>query len=158
MTIYEIDQAIQGLVDPETGELGDLDAFHALHMARNKKIENLALLYKETAATAAAMKEEITKLTERKRVLEGNMARMKQYLQLVLEGEKFSTPRCAVSYRWSQTTETAPEFRDWARENRPDLLIEQEPKIDVLALKKELASGLECDYARIVRKQSVQIK
>ena len=158
MTIYEIDQAIQGLVDPETGELGDWDAFNALRMARDQKVENLALLYKETAATAAAIKEEIARLTERKRVLEKNMDRMKQYLQLVLEGEKFTTPRCAVTYRWSQATETAPEFRDWAREHRPDLLIEQEPKIDVLALKKELADGLVCEYARIVRKQSVQVK
>lgn len=158
MTIYDIDSAIAALVDPETGELGDYEAFHRLQLAREAKIENLALLYKETRATAEAIKAEADRLLQRWRVLEHNMRRMQEYLALVLDGEKFSSPRCTVSYRWSQATETAPEFRDWARENRPDLLIEQAPKIDVLALKKELADGLACEYARIVRKQSVQVK
>lgn len=158
MTIYDIDSAIAALVDPETGELGDYEAFQRLQLAREAKIENLALLYKETRATAEAIKAEVDKLAQRRRVLENNAKRMQEYLAQVLDGEKFTSPRCSVGYRWSQATETAPEFRDWARENRPDLLIEQEPKIDVLALKKELADGLVCDYARLVERQNVQVR
>lgn len=55
MTLYEIDQAIQGLVDPETGELMDYEAFAALQMDRDAKIENMALWYKDLMADAKAM-------------------------------------------------------------------------------------------------------
>lgn len=158
MTIYEIDSAIAALVDPETGELGDYEAFQQLQMAREAKIENLALLYKETRATAEAMKAEADKLKERRRVLENNMKRMQEYLTMVLDGEKFTSPRCAVSYRRSEVTETDPEFIDWARENRPELLVEQQPKIDTVGLKREMKNGMECEYARLVERQNVQIK
>jgi hypothetical protein len=158
MTIYDIDSAIAALVDPETGELGDYEAFQQLQMAREAKIENLALLYKETRATAEAMKAEADKLKERRRVLENNMKRMQEYLTMVLDGEKFTSPRCAVSYRRSEVTETDPEFIDWARENRPELLVEQQPKIDTVGLKREMKNGMECEYARLVERQNVQIK
>ena len=38
MTLYEIDSAIQALVDPESGELMDYDAFAALQMEREVKL------------------------------------------------------------------------------------------------------------------------
>ena len=151
MTIYDIDSAIAALVDPETGELGDYEAFQRLQMEREAKIENLALLYKETRATAEAIKAEADKLTQRRRVLENNMRR-------VLDGEKFTSPRCAVSYRRSGGTETDPEFVDWAREHRPELLIEQQPKVDTAQLKRELKDGLVCDHARLVERQNVQVR
>ena len=158
MTIYDIDSAIAALVDPETGELGDYEAFQRLQLAREAKIENLALLYKETRATAEAIKAETEKLTQRRRVLENNAKRMQEYLALVLDGKKFTSPRCAVSYRWSEGTETDPEFIDWAREHRPELLMEQAPKIDTQQLKRELKDGLACDYARLVERQNVQVR
>ena len=158
MTIYDIDSAIAALVDPETGELGDYEAFQRLQLAREAKIENLALLYKETRATAEAIKAEADRLVQRRRVLEHNMRRMQEYLALVLDGEKFSSPRCTVSYRWSEGTETDPEFVDWAREHRPELLMEQQPKIDTQQLKRELKDGLVCDYARLVERQNVQVR
>ena len=158
MTIYDIDSAIAALVDPETGELGDYEAFQRLQLAREAKIENLALLYKETRATAEAIKAEADRLIQRRRVLEHNMRRMQEYLALVLDGEKFSSPRCTVSYRWSEGTETDPEFVDWAREHRPELLMEQQPKIDTQQLKRELKDGLVCDYARLEERQNVQVR
>lgn len=158
MTIYDIDSAIAALVDPETGELGDYEAFQRLQLAREAKIENLALLYKETRATAEAIKAEADRLTQRRMVLEHNMRRMQEYLALVLDGEKFASPRCAVSYRRSERTETDPEFIDWAREHRPELLMEQQPKIDTQQLKRELKDGLVCDYARLVERQNVQVR
>lgn len=158
MTIYDIDSAIAALVDPETGELGDYEAFQRLQLAREAKIENLALLYKETRATAEAIKAEADRLLQRRRVLEHNMRRMQEYLALVLDGEKFSSPRCTVSYRWSEGTETDPEFVDWAREHRPELLMEQQPKIDTQQLKRELKDGLVCDHARLVERQNVQVR
>lgn len=158
MTIYDIDSAIAALVDPETGELGDYEAFQRLQMEREAKIENLALLYKEVRATAEAIKAETEKLIQRRMVLENNAKRMQDYLARALDGEKFASPRCAVSYRRSEATETDPEFVDWARENRPELLIEQQPKVDTAQLKRELKDGLVCDHARLVERQNVQVR
>ena len=45
MNLYEIDAAITALVDPETGEVSDFDAFDQLSMARDQKIENLSLIH-----------------------------------------------------------------------------------------------------------------
>lgn len=42
MTIYDIDQNLMALVDPETGELLDVEAFARLQMAREKKLEGMA--------------------------------------------------------------------------------------------------------------------
>lgn len=49
MTIYEIDARMAGLIDPETGELLDYEAFASLQMEREAKIENMALWYKDLA-------------------------------------------------------------------------------------------------------------
>ena len=46
MTLYEIDQSIIGLMN-EDGEIADLDAFEALQMERDEKIENIALWIKK---------------------------------------------------------------------------------------------------------------
>lgn len=158
MTIYDIDSAIAALVDPDTGELGDYEAFQRLQMERKAKIENLALLYKETRATAEAIKAETEKLIQRRRVLENNARRMQDYLAQALGGEKFTSPRCAVNYRKSEAAETDPEFTDWAREHRPELLMERQPKIDTAQLKRELKDGLVCDHARLVERQNVQVR
>ena len=107
---------------------------------------------------ASAIKAEADRLIQRRRVLEHNMRRMQEYLALVLDGEKFSSPRCTVSYRRSEGTETDPEFIDWAREHRPELLMEQQPKIDTQQLKRELKDGLVCDHARLVERQNVQVR
>jgi len=99
MTLYEIDQAIQGLVDPETGELMDYEAFAALQMDRDAKIENMALWYKDLMADAKAIKEEADTLNERRKALENKAERLKSYLSLALDGEKFQTARCSVTFR-----------------------------------------------------------
>ena len=59
MNIYQIDQEILNLVDPETGEIMDWEAFDALQMAREAKIENVACWYKNLVAEAAAIRQEV---------------------------------------------------------------------------------------------------
>ena len=36
MTLYEIDSRLEALVDPETGEIADLESFEALDMEHNR--------------------------------------------------------------------------------------------------------------------------
>ena len=46
MTLYEIDSSLMSLVDEETGEILDKEAFDAVVMERDTKIENVALWVK----------------------------------------------------------------------------------------------------------------
>ena len=58
MPLYEIDQSIKALVDPETGELLDYEAFARLQMEREAKLENIALWIKDLRAKAEEIKAE----------------------------------------------------------------------------------------------------
>lgn len=100
MTLYEIDAAMQECIDPETGEV-DADRIEALAMERDKKIENIALWIINIKADIETAKAEIDRLTTLKRTAENKAESLKNLLQYTLNGEKFKTGRCSISYRRS---------------------------------------------------------
>lgn len=161
MTIYDIDQRITELVDPDTGELLDLDAFLELQMERDKKIEAMALWVKELAATASAIKTEIDTLMERKKAVERRCESLKRYLAEILQGEKFSTPRCAVSFRKSTSVEVedAALLIRWLEQNGYDGCVKyKEPEVSKAEVGKLLKSGMPVPFAHLENKQSVGVK
>lgn len=107
MTLYELTEQIRELserewADPDTGEILDEDvacALNALTLARDEKIENIALWYKDTLAEAEAIKAEEKKLETRRRGKERLAESLKRYLDYSLGGQKFSSPRVAISFR-----------------------------------------------------------
>lgn len=159
MTLYEIDSAIVGLVDDETGEITDEQLFDALQMERDAKIENIGLYYKDLTAEAKAIKEEEQALAARRKAAEAKAERLKHLLDYALQGQKFSTPRLKVSYRKSQTVEVADGFVAWADENRPDLLTYTQPKPSKSAIKDALkAGGIPEGLAHIESHENISIK
>lgn len=157
MTLYEIDKRITELLDPETGELLDYEAFAELQMEREQKIESMALWAKEMAAEAAAIKHE-TMLAERRKALERRTDSLKRYLALATGGEKFSTPRCVVSFRKTQRVVPDDGFVGWAmKSGRDDLLKYAEPTVSLTAVKAALAAG-EAIPAKIEYSVSVGVK
>ena len=114
MKLFEINAALEELLnqqDPETGELTcDLDQLDALMMERDEKLEGLALYVKNADAEAKAIREEEKTLAERRRSLENKAERAKGFLAEQLAGEKFSTPKVAVSYRKSEQVEVSMAF------------------------------------------------
>ena len=107
MTLYELTEQIRILseqewVDPDTGEILDEDVANALNtltISRDEKIENIGLWIKDTLAEAEAIKEEKRKLEIRQRQKERLAESLKRYLDYVLAGQKFSSPRVAISFR-----------------------------------------------------------
>jgi len=81
MKLYEIDREIESLVDPGTGEILDFEAFTSLQMAREAKIENMALWAKNLTAEADAIKAERNNLTDRERAAR-NKADSLKYCEL----------------------------------------------------------------------------
>lgn len=158
MKLYEIDQAITNLIDPETGELTDYAAFESLQMEREKKIESLALWIKDLNAEAKAIKEERDTLYERQKAAEKKAASIKSFLEKVLNGEKFKTPRVAVSYRKTNRVQVDAEFLDWARANADDLLTYKDPTPSLTAIKAALDSGRAIAHAELVQSNNITIK
>lgn len=159
MSIYEIDAAIVALVDDETGEIADRQAFDALQMKRDAKVENIGLYYKNLTAEAKAIKDEEQALAARRKAAEAKAERLKHLLDYALQGQKFSTPRLKVSYRKSQTVEVSKDFVDWANYNAPDLLTYSEPKPNKAAIKEAIKAGSVSEYmATIETHENISVK
>lgn len=160
MTLYEIDQKIYALQDRETGEILDYKAFEELQMDRERKIENTALWVKDLLAEAKAIQEEIKALQERQRRNNAKAARLKGYLERALEGMKFTTARCEVTFRKTNSLyiEDATRLLRWAEENGYDYCIRyQEPEIDKPGIKKLIKSGVDVPGAAMVSGRSVGV-
>lgn len=141
MSIYDINAAIVALVDQETGEISDEQAFDDLQMARDEKIENIGCYYKDSLAEAKAIKEEEENLAARRKVVENRAERLKNLLAYALKGDKWNSPRLKVSYRKSVTVDVAPEFVEWAEEHDKDLLTYSDPKPKKTAIKAAVQRG-----------------
>jgi hypothetical protein len=160
MTLYEIDKAIEdafySAVDPDTGEIINdeaLEALNELEEARNVKIENIALFIKNLDAEASAIKAEEERLRSRRTTTENRVKWLKDYLNNMLDGEKFKSPRCSVSFRNTK----AVNITDAALIPHK-YLIPQEPKIDKREISAALKAGEIIDGAELEDRRSIVIK
>lgn len=159
MTIWEIDRALEGLVDPETGELLDYESFSQLQMERDTKIENMALWWKNLTSDVAEMKAAEKDISERRKAKERKAARLKEYIEQSLAGEKFETARCAISYRRSKALETDSSVPKWLYDNGyRDLVVEQAPKIDARGVTDLIKGGVAVPGAELVERLNMTIK
>ena len=158
MKLYEIEQAIESLIDQETGEILNIEAFQGLHMERDTKIENIALWMKNLNAEAEAIAAERKTLQDRETSVKNKADSLKERLTQILNGEKFSTPKVSIGWRTSKSVEVDDDFIEWAEKKAPQLLKYKEPEADKNKIKSALAVGFEVVGARIVEKQNIQIK
>lgn len=153
-SLYEIDQGILGCIDQETGELIDPERLENLQMERNQKIENIALWIKNLQADALAYKAEKEAFAEREKAAANKAEQLKAYLARALAGQKFTTARCAVSFRKS----TKLEVLD-ADCIPKELMVETvSVKPDANAIKALLKDGQEVGGCRLVEALNTQIK
>lgn len=162
MTLYEINAELLALleqVDEETGELTcDPEQLEALAIAREAKLEGLALYVKNLSAEAAAIKAEAKALTERQKAAECKAARARQYLSDQLHGEKFTTPKVAVSWRKSQAVQLDDDFLPWAKQYGDQFLSYKDPDPDKKAIAAALKAGEAVPGAELVTNLNMQIK
>ena len=157
LSIYEIEQEIMALVDPETGEITDYDALDKLNIAREEKIENIAMWIKNLNAEAKAIREEEKNLAERRKAAENKSESHEKYLDRALSGEKFSTAKIAISYRKSTAVNILDE-EQFIKKADVTYLIPQAPKIDKKAITDALKSGAVIDGAELIERNNIQIK
>lgn len=157
MTLFEINKAILEFdyeIDEETGEILNAEALDALQLAREDKIEGVGLWIKNLQAEAEAVKKEKDAMAERQRRLEKKAESLKDYLAYALQGEKFSTPRIAMSWRKSESV----LIPDEALLDDRFVNITMIKKPDKKLIKDTLKAGREVPGAELVTKQNLQIK
>ena len=152
-TLYEIEQAIMDCVDLETGEIIDIEKLDQLQMDKDVKIENAALFIKNLLSDADQIREEEKKLADRRRVCENKAKSLKEYLSGFLGGEKFKTPRVAISYRKSKSVDVQditalPE----------EYLKYSEPTANKTEIKKAIEAGTAVPGCVLVENSNIQIK
>ena len=158
MKLYEIDNAILDCIDLETGEVIDTERLDALHIERDAKIENVALWIKDLKAEAEAIKAEKQALEERQRVAENKAESLKKWLAYALDGQKFSTAKCAVSFRKTEKVEISDVGMIRLMKEHDELLTYKDPEPNKTAIKQALKDGLNVDGVRLECNTSVIIR
>lgn len=152
--LWEIDQAILACVDTETGEIIDAEALDSLIMQRTQKIEAVALWIKNLRADAAAYKAEKTAFFDREKAATKKADQLEAWLAKALQGDKFSTYRCAVSFRRSEKVDITDESlipKEFLKE-----AVTYTP--DKTAIKQAIKAGVEVGGCVLTENYNAQIK
>lgn len=153
-SLYMIEQEIMACCDCETGEIIDPERLDALLMERSQKIENVALWVKNLQADALAFKAEKETFEKREKAATLKANALKEWLAKALDGEKFSTTKCAVSFRKS----TKLEVLDADSVPKEFMVETVTVKPDANAIKAVLKTGQEVNGCRLIESLNTQIK
>lgn len=160
MNLYEINEqlesAIEKCVNPETGEILDAESLINLQIEESEKIENIALYIKNLSASANEIRVEESALAERRRVKQKKAEWLENYLSnylLSVGKTRYETPKCALSFRKSESVEID------AGANIPERFMRiKDPEINKADIKAALKLGEKISGARLVTRQNLQIK
>lgn len=159
MRLYEIDRRIREIleteVDPETGEISERAAaeLDALEVARERKLEALALVVLELEGDAEAIRKEEKRLEERRRRIERRVERLKDYIrQHLVVGETIEGE--LVSIRWRRAK--AVEVHDLDRLPESCVRIRRDP--DRTAIRAAIERGEEVPGAELVERFHLVIR
>lgn len=156
-SLYQIRQEIESFdleFDPETGEVLNVLAWDELNMAFEEKVENIACYIKNLASDVLAFKAEEEQLAMRRKSAEKKIKYLKRLLADNMDGQKFSTSKCAVSFRKSETVEVDDMKLLPAELLRVKNIIE----VDKTAIKTALKAGQEINGCRLIENVNTQIK
>ena len=152
MNLYEINKAMQECINLETGEI-DLELFEKLQLEKDEKIENVALWIKNLSSDVESMENEKKAFEERIKACKNKVSSLKTYLEMALNGEKFQTAKCSITFRKSKSIEVT----DISKLEK-NYLKYADPTADKTAIKKAIESGVTVAGASLVENLNVQIK
>lgn len=159
MKLYEIDNLIENVlqteIDPETGEITEhgMTLLGDLEIEREKKFMGLVYAYKNIDSDSEAIKAEIDRLREKKKIKDNKAESIKRFLKAnVPEGEKIEDGVAKIGWRKSKSVSV----------ENIDILPTEYTKITVEAkksdIKKAIESGKEIVGCSIKESMNIQIK
>lgn len=152
-SFYEIKQQVLDCVDLETGEILDEEKLRALQMEKNEKIASMARWVKDLRVESEALKEEIARLTARKKSAENKQERLKAIIMDELGGKKFKDETVSIYYGSSQSLSI-----DENTDVPVQYLKYPEPQVDRKGLLQALKQGAEMDGIHIVENRHIVIR
>lgn len=158
MNLYEIGFELLKCIDAETGEVLEEELLTQLEAEEKETLENIGLWIKNLEAESKALKEEMDRLKKRRERTETKINNLKKYLAGYLNGRKFKSPRVSIGWRKSESLKLEPDFVQWAKINRTDLLTYDEPKPNKTKIKECLLVGENIPMAEIEGRENIQIK
>lgn len=155
--LYQIRHEIEDFeyeIDEETGELLNALLWDELNMSFEEKVENIACGIKNLTSDVLAFKAEEDQLAKRRKSKEKKIEYLKRMLADNMGGQKFSTAKCAVSFRKSEVVEVDNI------EHIPAELLRVNTTVapDKAAIKAAIKAGTAIEGCRIVENISTQIK
>lgn len=161
MKLYEIAPALRFAlddieVDPETGEILNADALHAVEAQAAEKIEATALYLRELDAEAKAAKEEADRMLDRVKSMQKKRS---DYLKAMLLDAlhatgKVKTVRVTVSIR----TTKAVEIAEGADLPEAYTTVKTTVSPNKVAIKQALLDGVEVPGCHLEARESVSIR
>lgn len=141
-------------IDEDTGELLNAPEWDALNMDFEEKVENIACYIKNVASDIASFKAEEESLAKRRKTAEKRAEYLKRLLLDNMGGQKFSSAKCAVSFRRTEAVQV--DDVDLIPEEMMRVKVSAEP--NKTAIKAALKNGAEVGGCKLVENISVQIK
>ena len=151
-SLYEIDQSILALADPETGEITDFDKLEELQLEREAKIEGVALWYKNLIAEAEMVKTEKQALEARQKACTKKAENLSRYLSKALAGENFKTSKVLCEF----SPRTTVHIIDPSKLTAEYLRFKTTTEPDKKAISEAIKSGKEVDGAELVNSLSIK--
>jgi len=158
MKLYELNEAfqnIQALI--EDGEEGLEDTLESINLAIEDKLENIGKVIKNLEAEANAFKEEEKRLVERRRSIENNIKRLKQYAEDSLKTTGQRKVKAGLFTFAIQKNPPSVKIHD-EKLIPEQFFIPVEPKIDKKTLKEMLQEGAEIPGAELVQGEGLRIR
>lgn len=164
-TIYDISarysrllEAAEGDLTGSEGLLGEIiTQLEATEDEFEEKCENTAMVLRELATQAAAIKTEEKRLAERRKSIENNIEAIKSRL-LTFMVQTGKTNFKTTLFSFSARDTSGALVVDNESKIPANYLIPQPPKIDKAAVKAAIKSGVKVDGAHIEPTQSLTIK
>ena len=160
MTLYELtgqflqvnEMAANGEIDEETMQ-GTLES---IECEIEVKAENYAKVIRNLESDAEMLKKEEERLYERRKTIENNIKRIKTNLEncmIAVDKKKFKTDLFSFNIQ-----KNAPALIIDNKNSIPaEYLIQQEPKVDTVNLKKYLKEN-KADFAHLEQSESLRIR
>ena len=160
-TLYDLTGAWMELYDmaddPDVDADTWIDTIEGLEGEIEDKADGYAKVITQLTADSLAIKDEEDRLYARRRTIENRIKSMKDRLQQMMEltgKTKFKTPLFSFGIQKNIPSvviddEAKVPKRFW---------IEQDPKLDKVAIKELLKGGITCDYAHLEQSQSLRIR
>lgn len=171
MKLYEIHEALLRLtdqleVDPETGELPEsmddlISQIDALQMEKHSILEYLAKLVLNLRAEAAMLKNEESRLRERRTRLEKKIERLLQILDRECGGQKTDLGVATMQYRKTSRVEVADAVKavNWLKRKKlTDCFRVPAPEVAKTEVRKLLLAGTRIPGCVLVEDRSYSLK